>query len=456
MLTARSVLVITVSLAVLALVGGLISLLQPPDRGGLGRDTYGTKAEGYRALFDTLTELKFDQRRELAPPNAADLAGATLVLWSPDPDLVQIEPVYLARLRQWIRSGGRVVVAPQAVRENDRESSRPMELVPPTTVLRELGLSEIETTFIDLPESGSNQNAGAPNSKNVFRSAGNDSDSDSVKSEFERYLFPTLFPTTTVKVAGHGSLATPAANVAQLEVPTRLQVLDLSLSKPDGKITVELERHDSDQSAKPPVLAAQFKLGAGEIVVVGDPAIFDNRLFSQADNAVLAVNLLGEPQQTIVWDEFYHGLTVRGNPMYLLTRANYAVLAGIVVALTAVWVWRRGIFLGPPLADLGEVRRTQAEYIEAMANFLHRGAGSLAFMLAELRRGVLWSLRRDFGSQRDRETTEEVVAAVARRDPPRAQRLLDAVTKADLMLSQSKLSKPRDYLSAAKELLDCL
>ena len=130
MLTARSVLIITVSLAVLALVGGLISLLQPPDRGGLGRDTYGTKADGYRALFDTLTELKFDQRRELAPPNAADLGGATLVLWSPDHDLVQIEPVYLARLRQWIRSGGRVAKqellshASGARRASDRQRLR--------------------------------------------------------------------------------------------------------------------------------------------------------------------------------------------------------------------------------------------------------------------------------------------------------------------------------------------
>ena len=456
MLTARSVLIVAISLAVIALLGGLISLLQPPDQGGLGMDTYGTRALGYRAVFDTLTALDFDQRRELGPPNATELSNSTLVLWSPQHDLVQIEPVYLERLRQWLRNGGRIVVAPQAKRDSEHDRSPPPDLVRPTTVLRELGLPEIETRTIDLPHDQSNRPAPERDSQKKFRIAEEDRDSDSIKSEFENYLFPTLFPTTTVKVSAHGGLVARAASVSQLEAPSSLQVLDLDLTKPDGKIAVELEPQDSGTSQKPPVLVAQFKVGAGEVVVVGDPALLDNRLFSQADNAVLAVGLLGEPTQTIVWDEFYHGLTVRGNPMFLLTRAHYGLLAGIVVALTAVWVWRRAIFLGPPLADLGEVHRTQAEYVKAMANFFHRGADSRAFMLAELRRGVLWSLRREFGSQRDRETLEDVAAAVARRDPSRAQRLLDATTEADLMLSHPKAAKPRDYLSAAKELLDCL
>jgi hypothetical protein len=264
-------------------------------------------------------------------------------------------------------------------------------------------------------------------------------------------------------------------------------VLDFDLTKPVGTISVPLETHDSSQKTdstagkiadanqnsikwpewwpwqkaqtqppKPAVLAALFELGKGEVLVVSDPAIFDNRLFSQADNAVLAVEMLGQPQQPMVWDEFYHGLTVRGNPLFLLTRSYYGLVAALIVALTGCWVWRRSLFLGPPLADLGVTRRTLAEYVEAMANFFHRGSDSLAFMLSEMRRGVLWSLRGKFGSHAERETPVEVAAAIARRDPAKARKLLDAVAQADLMLSASPHAKQRDILQAAKDLIDCL
>jgi hypothetical protein len=76
-------------------------------------------------------------------------------------------------------------------------------------------------------------------------------------------------------------------------------------------------------------------------------------------------------------------------------------------------------------------------------------------MLGELRRGVLWSLRGKYGSPGEQTTVEDIAAAVARRDPQAAQKLLDAMAKADLLLTPTHRAKPREILQAAKDLVDC-
>ncbi len=68
MLTGRSVLIAAVIVAVLAGLGSIVSLLQPPDSNGLGSDTYGTRAAGFKAVFNLLSELGVEQQRGLGPP----------------------------------------------------------------------------------------------------------------------------------------------------------------------------------------------------------------------------------------------------------------------------------------------------------------------------------------------------------------------------------------------------
>jgi hypothetical protein len=264
-----------------------------------------------------------------------------------------------------------------------------------------------------------------------------------------------LFPTTTVKVETKGTWKQLGADVKELQVPAQVQALTVGLTKPDGTIVVPPPAGAAQGQKSPVIVAAQFKIGSGEIIVVGDPAIFDNRSIAEADNSVLAAHVLAGVDQPVVWDEFYHGLTVRSNPFYLLTRGSYALVAFLVTALVGVWVWRSAIFLGPPLADAPASRRAIGEYLEAMAHFLRRSSGSLRYMLLELRHGVLWSLRRKYSSQREGTTTEAVAAAMARRDPAAAQGLVDAVRTTDQMLSRGSHLRERELLQAAKDLLDC-
>src|SRR5262249_13194320 len=167
-------------------------------------------------------------------------------------------------------------------------------------------------------------------------------------------------------------------------------------------------------------------------------------LFPQADNSVLAARVMAQSDRPVIWDEFYHGLTVRGNPLFLLTRSGYALVATAILAIVLVWVWRQAIFLGPPVAPATAPRRTLAEYIDAMANFPHLGAGSLHFMLSEFRHGVLSSLRRRLGLHRGQESAEDIATALGRHDPEAARQFRDAVAAVDLILSQKSRAARRD------------
>jgi hypothetical protein len=91
-----------------------------------------------------------------------------------------------------------------------------------------------------------------------------------------------------------------------------------------------------------------------------------------------------------------------------------------------------------------------------MANFLHRGADSLNFMLAELRRGVLWSLRRRLGLHWGQESAEDIAALLARHDPSAARQLRDAVAAIDDILSHKSRTTRREVFQAAKDLDNCL
>lgn len=451
MLTARSVIITVVVLATLSILGSLISLLQPPDGDGLGIDTYGTRALGYKAVFDTLAELGYEERRELSPPTEAISKNSTLVIWGPLTDLASSEPTYLWRLRQWIRHGGRLIIAPLPNREMNGDPVRPSITSMRSqdiNVLQAIGLPAVGTRMVDAA------------SGEAATSGRRKRNGDAFQSQLEDYMFPRLFPTSTVKVRAKGDFAKLNSAVSKLQVPARLQALDLELTKPDGLLALAPESEPSGhklpaEREKPIVLAAKFKLGKGEVVAISDPSIFDNRLLSQADNSVLAVNLLGDPKRPLVWDEFYHGLTVRGNPLFLLTSSSYALIAALLVTLVGVWVWRQAVFLGPPLQMTPVSRRGLEEYIDAMSHFLRRSSGSLRFMLLELRRGVLWSMRQRFGLRRVDDSVESVAEAVRRRDPQAARQLIESTHAVDAMLSRSSRPRVAETLKIAKDLLDC-
>jgi hypothetical protein len=449
MLTGRSVIIAVVAVVVTSLTVATVSLFQPQDRGGLGTDTYGTQPHGYRAIFDILRELDIAVDRAVVPPTESLHQPVTIVLWGPLGDLVNSEPTYLRHMGQWVRRGGRVVVAPERRDPLKRlRSNASRSPVKETSAVEELGLPRIGTRIVNLADADESSPAEdkETDEEPTYR---NELPPDFAGRVREAFL-PTLAPTRQVDVAAEGDLAPMANEVTTLEVPERVQTLDVGETEPSGRITI---RRDKDQ---PLVIAACYPLDKGKVIVVGDPDLFENRLIAKADNSVLAVRLLDDAGRTVLWDEFYHGLTIRGQPLFLLTRGPYAILAFLCVAATAVWVWRSAIFLGPPLPTAVAMRRSLAEYVEAMARFFNRGRESRRFVLGEVRAGVLWAMRKKLGLPPGEESPQNLAAALARHDPAAARRLLDAVAAVDLTLSEHARLADRRTLQLLKGLNDCL
>jgi len=438
MLTGRSVIIIVSVVAALSLVFSVLSLVGPQDRDGLGADTYGTRPQGFRAIFEILEELQIPVDRTAMPPTQSLAKPVTLVIWGPDAGLISFEPTYISRLGEWVRAGGRVVFAPSSLEEMDKMLRRARVTGDKiTTAAEALGIAELATQIVDM--------TGGKSADEVDVGYG-----QQMASKAWEAMITRAKSSLTVPAEATGDFAPLAEQVKQLQVPTKLQTLRLGSLEPSGQVTVK----SGDEKTQ--IVAARFLLEKGEIIAVSDPELFNNLLIARADNAILAVNVLATGERTVMWDEFYHGLTIRGQPLYLLTRGAYALFALLAFAATAAWVWRSAIFLGPPLAPPTALRRTLAEYVDAMARFLNRGAASRRFLLAEMRDGVMWKVRRTLGLPLGDDSAEMVAAALARRDVAAARRLQIAVDDADSVLASNARLNDRRTLEVLKGLNDCL
>ena len=189
---------------------------------------------------------------------------------------------------------------------------------------------------------------------------------------------------------------------------------------------------------------------------MGDPRLLQNQFIARRDNAVLAAHLLAGSSRSLYFDEFYHGLTIRGNPMWLVTQPKYAMTTLLLLTVVALWAWRRAVFLGPALTDNTTSRRTLVEYVEAMARFFVRGHASHVFLLREVRSGVLWSLRHRLGLNPGQESVNDIVAALERKDPAAAVELRAAVQSVDNLLLHPKRLAGRDTVIAMQRISACL
>jgi hypothetical protein len=190
--------------------------------------------------------------------------------------LVAFEPRHLQRLAEWVEDGGRVVVAPAAASEfliMDEELENF-----DTTIWEALGLDgvsidELDQSDLPLP---ANPTAPAPN----VGTAG------VVEGMLGEYAAEDT-PRAVVDVTATGSLQSLSADVRQITVPgDHLQVVASRKRRPAGELTFR------DVVGARRALAAVYAVGEGEIIVVGDPMLFNNFALAQSDNSVLAAHLL--------------------------------------------------------------------------------------------------------------------------------------------------------------------
>lgn len=448
MLTPRRVILAAVALLAVSVTAGVISLLQPPDSSGLAADTYGTRHAGQRGLFETLRALDLPVERSVEPPGDGLPTNTTVVLWGPDPNLVATEPRHLQRLRRWVEQGGRVVVAPSARDDiygmmsgldDGLESFN-------VTIWDALDLDGVSTTRLeadDLPPSIDDQDG-------VNGDAATIDDGGGLFGALEE-LAGKATAKSLVDVEPEGSIAEAFPSISAIAVPAEgLSVISSHGRRAQGVVTFQ------DQSGIKRTLVAEFEVGKGEIVVVGDPMIFANFVLAIEDNSVLATWLLAGGGNRVVFDEFYHGLSVRGNPLWLLTHPSYALLTVALIALVAVATWRSGILLGPPLTSPEPSRRTVGEYVDAMSRFFNRGRKTRLFLLEGVCSGVVWKIAREHGLHKGVDEIEEIANVVERRNAERAGRLRRATANVDALRAKGNRIREHDVLQAMSELSECL
>ena len=443
MLTGRNVLVATLTIAAVSLVSATWSLTST-GANELGGNSFGVRAHGLRGLFEILEELDVATERVVGPPTEALSADATLAFLGPDPDLVGVEPAYLLDIADWVRGGGRLVYAPrygESIWLSGEQRLDDSDLPAPRSFLELMGITGVQFSVVDDAESETIE----PSAPQAWVE----------EPEFDE-LFGNAFvgteasPVHALPVHTEGVWTRFGKSVTTLAVPRYdLQVLMLGDVPSRARITMD------SASDEPVALAASFAVGKGEVVVLSDQTIAQNRFVSEEDNAVLLVDLLAGEEGAVVFDEFYHGLTARGNPLVLLRRPAFTLLLVLLCATFGVYAWRHCIRLGAPLPPKEAERRSLSEYVEAMARLFAGARDRTPFLIRENRDGVLRMLRDELGLSPSKHAVADIHTILTQRDPHRAERFLASMGRLEELAAQRRPTE-REALEALQRATDCL
>ncbi|MEI6635377.1 MAG: DUF4350 domain-containing protein [Planctomycetota bacterium] len=466
----RSAITIAVLLFVVVIATATLSTLAPPDSGGVGRDSYGVEAHGYRGLFDTLAALGIPAVRQLAPPSP-QVPGATFVLLGPSRTILGYNSTYLTSLRPWVEQGGRLVVAAtpknwqvQSDAGDDSGKSPTRQRGPEDNpVVRPMMLPEIlGLDGVVIEDRGSSlPGATPPDDDSSLIARGRRAVEEGLAGAGERKIWLS-------DVVSSGNWLSLSAEVRQIALPVdrRCAIVitppasGLPALKPVATLCTTgaggaAAETPAGTSADGRMIAGEFAVGKGSIVVIADPSFLANRYLGEADNAVAAVRIVAPRGERVVIDEFFHGLGPRGNSLSLLTRPGYAVLALGLLGAVLLTVWREGTRLGPPIADRPVSRRGIGEYLDAMGHLLSRGRRDRAGIVREVRDGVLRELNVRVGLPPEHVDLDQLQGKLARRDPIRARHVVDTIRAVDRDVGRSDWSTSHT-LNTIRRLTACL
>lgn len=464
----RSVILLAVLLLLFSLVYSILSLLRPPDSGGQGQDSYGTQGYGFRALYEVLHELDIEVSRQFAPPNP-QATGETLALIAPDNQLVAVNPTYLQQVLPWVERGGRLVIAQ---RENSLLSSMPqgkavadmptlgecLDLADVRVVPENVGRFPTPSDAEQVRESSEEERErleesdyAPPNDARQDSAPDNGVGNNTIYDEIFDALNRISVPPREVAIETEGTLAAWRDTLQFVTLPGeggRTLVFEKSI--PAGTI------HYQNAAGERCVLAAEFQRGAGSVIFISMPEVLSNRLLAQTHNSILAVRVLSPRGERVLLDEFYHGLGVRGNMLYLLTRPGFAAVALGLLMYVCLSKWRAGVLIGPALPDETRQRRDIGEYLAAMGQFFSRGSLARPFLVRRMYEGVLRELSLDVSLPPETQDEELVSRMLARRDPARAKRVLETLKEVNTALESRSHWTESQTVDAMRRLTGCL
>jgi len=423
-------------MAVLSIIVAIWNAARPDRSSGTARNTYGTRVQGHRGLYELLGELAVPVDRAFLPPHRNMQGGQVFALVDSDPVHINFEPEYIHAVSDWVQEGGHAVVALKPYSFGDRPDTEVFDKE--TSVLEALDLADqVLREVTPKAEPLADDKARKP----LF------GDKDDAK---EWDLYRRKLGVTTLTL--HGEAVPNSLTSAPLVVvPTEgLQVLDTHGTSTQPAVALRLQNEDGVHYT----LAAVFRRGKGKVTVLSDSELLHNRVLAREQNSVLAWQLFGHGSMPVVFDEFYHGLTVQGNPFYLFTKPAYAWTAAMLLLATLLYLWRQSVALGPPQPEATAAPRTIRDYLNAMSRMFIR-AHARRFLLDEMWKGALWVLGKQLHHGTMKHAPHDLLPLLERRDPRRATQFKEVVEQVGKLQQQGSISS-EELRHVSQRIKECL
>jgi Domain of unknown function (DUF4350) len=201
---------------------------------------------------------------------------------------------------------------------------------------------------------------------------------------------------------------------------------------------------------KKEILLADFPFGNGEIVFLSDPFIVANNGISLADNAQLAINLLGTKSGITAFDEYHQGYGTNDNQLFAYFEGTpvVAIFAQLGL-LAALFFWSSGRRFARPLPFENPNRLSKLEYVGAMAEIqANTKAYDLAIenIFAEFRRKLI-----RFGGTDNTISNENLAEIIAGRSKINASELAKLMNDC-VAIRQGEQTNKREVFDLVKRM----
>ena len=206
------------------------------------------------------------------------------------------------------------------------------------------------------------------------------------------------------------------------------------------------------------VYVGSFPFGRGHVVALSATYPLSNAGLADADNAALALNLVGAlpPGARVAFDEYHHGFVRRGaRGLWSLLLEHYWGWAALyVVALGYLYLLWRGRRFGRPLAIDTAPRRTVGEYVASLA-VLYRRAGQRGYAAEMLAQQLKHDLAEGLGLNASLPDAAFAKAVGQRRgtDPAPLARVLRRLREGSRLTESDLLALVREGDDLARRLL---
>jgi hypothetical protein len=133
-------------------------------------------------------------------------------------------------------------------------------------------------------------------------------------------------------------------------------------------------------------LVVRQALGAGDVIFLAVPEIFQNLHLGQANHLALLETLAGVPEQRpVLFDERAHGLDDSGGIVEILAGWGLGPLLLLGLVATGAAFWRSSRRLGPPEREERDTRSDAVELLDSLADLYDRALerGDAVFLFYE-------------------------------------------------------------------------